>query len=447
MIKFGTDGVRGVANTELTPQLAFELGRAGAYVLKSTGTADILVGKDTRISSDMLEAALVSGICSVGGNAHLAGFIPTPAIATLVKKYGMAAGVMISASHNPVEDNGIKFFNSIGYKLDDTLEKEIEDILNNRTALPQPTGADVGRIQSVQTAVDDYTAFLKQIMGNISLKGLKVGIDCANGATYSVAPRIMEQLNATLFPIHITPTGTNINENCGSTHMNSIAEHVKKNKLDIGIAFDGDGDRCLMVDAKGNVLCGDSLMSICGNVLKEEGRLNKNTIVATTMSNLGLRKMGEKMGIEIIETNVGDRYVLEAMIAGGYNFGGEQSGHFIFLDYTTTGDGLLTALQILKFMVQKNTTLHQLNTYMKKYPQVLVNATVKNEVKGSYNQNPVIAQAITATEALFAENGRVLIRPSGTEPLIRIMIEGTDMAVLEKEANNLKAIIEKELHE
>lgn len=448
-IRFGTDGVRGVANTELTGEMAYALGRAGAHILAQNNQGkgvNILVGKDTRISCDMLEAALVAGICSVGATAHTLGVLPTPAVATMVRKHNMDAGIMISASHNEVNDNGIKFFNNQGYKLDDAIEAKIEDLINaKKESLPRPTGANIGSIKQIKNGLEEYAQILLSTMDGISLKGLKIGIDCANGATHQVAGQVITALGAMLYQIHNKPNGININENCGSTHMDSLVALVKEKSLDIGIAFDGDGDRCLVVDANGNILDGDEIMSICAHALKKEGKLAKNTVVATIMSNIGLKKMADDNNIDIINTNVGDRYVLEAMLAGGYNFGGEQSGHFIFLDHSTTGDGTLTALQLLKIMATTNKPLHELNTLMTKYPQVLVNATVPNELKATLLQNSTVATAIQKVEQTIGSTGRVLIRPSGTEPLVRVMIEGEDKAQLTKLANELKDLIEKEV--
>lgn len=442
---FGTDGVRGVANTELTPELAFNLGRAGAYVLTKDikHSARVIVGIDTRISCDMLEAALVSGMCSVGAHVFVVGVIPTPGISHLIRQYNMDAGVMISASHNPVKDNGIKFFNNEGYKLPDKLENEIENIIiSGLDTLPRPIGYNLGTKKILLNAIDDYVAFLKGTVKDIDLSGLKIGLDCANGATYKVAPLVLSSLGASIFPIHNEPNGININKDCGSTHMESLVKHVKKNNLDIGIAFDGDGDRCLVVDENGSILDGDQIMSICGNYLKNNQMLNKDTIVATVMSNLGFFMMGKVNNINIEKTDVGDRYVLECMLENGYNFGGEQSGHIIFLDYNTTGDGILTSLQLLKIMKLTGKKLSKLNIKMKVMPQILVNAKVSSNKKYSYNLNDTINQEISNLEKKFKDTGRVLIRPSGTEPLIRVMIEGEDKNMIKEEANKIAKLLE-----
>lgn len=444
---FGTDGVRGIANIELTPELAYKIGRAGAYVLNKQNQHNptIIVGMDTRISGDMLEASLISGMCSVGAKVISLGVIPTPAVAYLVKKYNADAGVMISASHNPFQDNGIKFFNSDGFKLNDSIEQEIEDYIdNNYDKIPYVEGKDLGYRQVKEEAIEDYVEFLKNTIST-TFEGLNITIDCANGATYQVAPILFEQLKANTNVIFREPNGLNINDNCGSTHMESLCKEVLNNKSNIGIAFDGDGDRCLVVDENGSIVDGDEIMAICGNYLKEQGKLKENTIVATVMSNLGLFIMGEKNNINILKTKVGDRYVLEEMLLKGLNFGGEQSGHIIYLDYNTTGDGLLTAIKILEVMKKTGKTLSELRSIIKVLPQVLINAKVNNKNKYSYLENEDIKNAIDNLEKMFEGNGRVLIRPSGTEPLVRVMIEGNDQNVLETEAKKLAKLIEEKL--
>lgn len=445
---FGTDGVRGIANIELTSELAFKLGRAGAYVLtkEKKHAPRILVGMDTRISGDMLESALVAGICSVGAHAVIAGIVPTPAVAYLVRHYGLDAGVVISASHNPVEYNGIKFFNSIGYKLRDELENEIEAIIeNDMNDLPTPTGAFVGTKVIEKEALDDYILFLKNI-ADVDLSGIKVAIDCANGASYEAAPVTLESLGATVYVIHNEPNGVNINENCGSTHMGDLCEFVKETNADIGLAFDGDADRCLAVDENGQMIDGDKILSICGMNMKEKGILKKNAIVGTIMSNLGLSIMGRKNGIEIEQTNVGDRYVLERMIEKGYNLGGEQSGHIIFLDHNTTGDGILTAIKLLCILKEKGQKASELASVMESMPQVLVNAKVDNAKKNDYMNIEEIKNAIETLNEKFSGEGRVLIRTSGTEPLIRVMIEGKNLKIMEQEAKALAELIEEKLN-
>lgn len=445
---FGTDGVRGIANTELTPELVYKLGRAGAYVLtkEKKHAAKIIVGMDTRISGDMLEAALIAGICSVGAHAISLGIVPTPAVAHLVRVYNADAGVVISASHNPVKDNGIKFFNSQGFKLRDELEDEIEDIMiNSIDSVPRPIGTEVGTRKVNDEAIFDYVDFLKTTT-DVSFDGIKIAIDCANGATYKAAPLVFEALGAEVCAIHREPDGTNINKDCGSTHMKSLIEYVKENNINVGIAFDGDGDRCLAVDENGEVVDGDQIMAIFGNYIKENGKLKNNTIVATVMSNLGLFIMGEKSGINIEKTSVGDRYVLERMLEKDYSLGGEQSGHIIFLEHNTTGDGILTAIQLLSIMKKTNKKLSELKNVMEVMPQVLINAKVDSKKKNDYLKDEVIKNAITEVEKKFEGEGRVLIRPSGTEAIVRVMIEGRDKEILKLEAEKLVKLIEERLN-
>ena len=445
---FGTDGVRGLANSELTAELAYNLGRAAAFVLARSKNHEpkIIVGKDTRISGYMLESAITAGICSVGAKTILAGVVPTPGIAYLVRKYKCDAGVVISASHNPFQDNGIKFFNSDGYKLSDTIEEQIENIMSDgKDSLPYPTGSDLGFLTYRHDAVNDYIRFLTKVLGNFSLSNLKIGLDCANGATFKAAPQVFKNLGAKVFVINNKPNGKNINLNCGSTHLLGLVDFVLENKLDVGFGFDGDGDRCLAVDKNGNIIHGDEILSICGHYMKQKGLLNQNTIVATIMSNLGLFMMGKKYGILVEKTAVGDRYVLEKMRKYGYNLGGEQSGHIIFSDYNTTGDGILTALYLSKIMSETNKNLLSLNNLMSVMPQVLVNAKVNNSKKNQYMFNPQIKSEIKRLEEKFSDNGRILIRPSGTEPLVRVMLEGMDKSTLSTEALRLAGIIEKNL--
>lgn len=444
---FGTDGVRGVANLELTPELAYKIGRAGAYVLNKENQhkPTIIVGMDTRISGDMLEASLVAGMCSVGAKVISLGIIPTPAVAHLVKKYNADAGVMISASHNPFQDNGIKFFNNNGFKLSDNIEEEIENYIDNSyDKIPYVQGKDLGYKEVKEEAIEDYIQFLKSTI-DTNFEGLNITIDCANGATYQVAPILFEELKANTNVIFREPNGININDNCGSTHMESLCKEVVANKSNIGIAFDGDGDRCLVVDENGSIVDGDEIMAICGNYLKQQGKLKEDTIVATVMSNLGLFIMGEANNINILKTKVGDRYVLEEMLLKGLNFGGEQSGHIIYLDYNTTGDGLLTAIKLLEVMKNTGKKLSELRTIIKVLPQVLINAKVNNKNKYNYLENEEIKNAIENVEKIFEGNGRVLIRPSGTEPLVRVMIEGNDQSILETEAKKLAKLIEEKL--
>ena len=446
-VLFGTDGVRGIANKELTGELAFNLGRAGAYVLtkENKHAPKILVGMDTRISGDMLESALVAGICSVGAHAVLVGIVPTPAVAYLVKKYKLDAGVVISASHNPVEYNGIKFFNNQGYKLRDDLENEIEDlILNNIESIPAPTGKEIGTKEVCEYSLEDYIDFLKSKTDS-KFNGIKVAIDCANGASYKAAPIALLDLGASVSIIHNEPDGTNINENCGSTHIDQIKQFVKENGADIGFAFDGDADRCLAVDENGELIDGDKILAICGLNMKNKGTLKKDAIVGTVMSNLGFMIMGKENGIKIEQAAVGDRYVLENMLKSGYNLGGEQSGHIIFLDHNTTGDGVLTAIQFLTVMKESGKKASELAKVMETMPQVLVNAKVNNSKKNDYLKVIEIKTAIDELTQKFSDEGRVLIRTSGTEPLVRVMIEGKDIEVMEKEAKKLASLIEDKL--
>ncbi|WP_054741609.1 phosphoglucosamine mutase [Cellulosilyticum ruminicola] len=444
---FGTDGVRGVANTELTGKLAYQVGQAGAYVLtkETKKQPKIIVARDTRISGTMLEAALVAGICSVGAKAISVGVVPTPAVAYLTRELGADAGVMISASHNPLEFNGIKFFNSEGYKLRDELEEEIENLILTRSDnIPAPTGEEIGTWDMDHSVIDKYIDYVcNTIPGD--LNGLKVLIDCANGAASEVAPIALARLGADVEVIHHKPNGVNINKLCGSTHMKDLQSQVVGRKAEVGIAFDGDADRCLAVDENGEMIDGDQILSIVGLDMKERGILKRDTIVATVMSNLGFTVMSKEKDINLIQTRVGDRYVLEKMLKHGYNLGGEQSGHVIFLDYNTTGDGLITAIQLLYVMKKTGKPLSELKQCMQIFPQVLINAHVKNENKHAYIEDLEIQERIAALEEKFKGEGRVLIRPSGTEPLVRVMIEGKDQAVIEKEAQELAAFIEERL--
>lgn len=441
---FGTDGVRGVANKELTPLLAMQLGQAGASVLtkETSHKPTIMVGCDTRISGDMLANALMAGVCSVGANAVYVGVVPTPAVAYLTRKNHMDAGVVISASHNPVEFNGIKFFDANGYKLPDAMEDEIEAIIkNDMKDLAFPTGTEIGSITYRTDAREDYVKHATEAIP-VDLHGMKIVADCAEGASYYTSVEALKLLGADVVAIHNNPDGTNINAGCGSTHMEELMERVKAEKADVGLAFDGDADRLLAVDEKGNKVDGDQIMGIVGNYLKEQKKLKKDTIVATVMSNLGFFLMGEKQGIHMEQTKVGDRYVLERMRQIGANLGGEQSGHVIFLDENTTGDGLLSALHLLQVLVDTKKSLSELATIMEVLPQALVNAKVPNDKKNSYMENPQIADAIDALTKKFAGEGRVLIRPSGTEPLVRVMIEGRDQNRIQEEAEKLAALIE-----
>ena len=443
---FGTDGVRGVANSELTPELAFKIGRAGAYVLTSDAhKPKILVGRDTRISGEMLESALIAGICSVGAQAVCVGVIPTPAIAYLVRTQEFDAGVMISASHNPFEHNGIKYFNSEGYKLSDEIEERIEAIiLDNAEEISRPTHENVGRISHDSTLCEKYIKFAASTT-EVRLDGMKIAIDCANGASSVTAQKALEMLGAEVDVINNSPDGININADCGSTHIEGLMCYVTEVGADMGLAFDGDADRVLAVSEKGEYVDGDKIMAICALDLKARGKLKKNTIVATVMSNLGLFVMGREKGLNIEKTKVGDRYVLEEMLKSDYSIGGEQSGHVILLEHNTTGDGLVTGIQLASAVKKSGKTLSELAGVMDVYPQVLINAKVKTENKERYTEDAEIMAAIEKIEAEFANNGRVLIRPSGTEPLVRVMIEGKDESVIRARAEALADLIVKKL--
>lgn len=441
---FGTDGVRGVANEELTPLLAMQLGQAGAYVLSKENKhkPTIMVGCDTRISGDMLANALMAGACSVGANAVYVGVVPTPAVAYLTKKYKVDAGVVISASHNPVEFNGIKFFDGNGYKLPDSMEDEIEDLIrSDMKNIKFPIGSGVGKIKYRTDAREEYINHAVQSV-NADLSNLKIVVDCAEGASYYTSVEALKELGAEIIAIHNNPDGTNINANCGSTHMEELMARVVYEKANIGLAFDGDADRLLAVDENGKVVDGDQIMAIVGNHMKEQGKLKGDTIVVTVMSNLGFFLMAEKNGIQAEQTKVGDRYVLERMREIGASLGGEQSGHVIFLDENTTGDGLLSALHLLQVLVETGKPLSELASVMDVLPQALVNAKVPNHKKERYMEYPEIADAIEKLNGMFAGEGRVLIRPSGTEPLVRVMIEGKDQRMIEKEARKLAELIQ-----
>lgn len=444
---FGTDGVRGIANTELTNELAYKLGKFGAHVLtkETHHKARILIGKDTRVSGDMLESALISGMLSAGCDVIKVGVVPTPAIAYLVRHLKVDAGVMISASHNPVEYNGIKFFNGEGFKLSDAIEDEIEDyILNDKELETILSGTEIGRKTEVYKAGDIYSAYVKE-SAFVDLTGLKVAIDCANGAAYEVAYQTLKSLGAEVDAFYHEPDGYNINKNCGSTHIEVIGKIVKEGNYHVGLAFDGDADRLLAVDENGDFVDGDKIMTICGINLKSRGLLPHDTVVTTVMSNIGMDEAFRNNGLQAVKAKVGDRYVLEEMLKGGYALGGEQSGHIIFLNTNTTGDGLMTAVQLLCVLKESGKAMSELASVMTVYPQVLKNAHVKNENKNAYQNDEVIMAKIAEVEAYFHGNGRVLIRPSGTEPLVRVMIEGNDQSVLEQYAGELKTLIETRL--
>lgn len=441
---FGTDGVRGIANKELTPELAFNLGKAGAYVLKTKNERPIVViGKDTRISGDMLENALTAGILAVGGNVIKAGVIPTPAVAYLAKYYDADAGIVISASHNTFEYNGIKFFNGEGYKLDDMLEEKIEDIIiSNVDVNSHITGDLIGKcLEASENASDLYVKHLLKTV-DYRLDGKKIALDCANGASYEIAEKVYRALGAETVVMGNKPNGVNINDGCGSTHPEKLGELVKSTGADIGLAFDGDADRLIVVDEKGCVIDGDRVIAICARMLKEQGRLAKNRVTATVMSNIGFHKAMEESGIEVDVTGVGDRYVLERMLETGCVIGGEQSGHIIFREYTTTGDGVLSSLQFMGAIKDSDKKPSELAAEIEIFPQVLVNARINNDYKKTYMKDEEVAHAIEEIEQQLAGNGRVLIRPSGTEPLVRVMLEGNDKQQIDDLAHELAELIE-----
>lgn len=444
---FGTDGVRGVANKELTNELALSIGKAAAKVLAGElgRKPTVMIGKDTRASGDMLEAALTAGLCSVGANVLAVGIVPTPAVAYLVERYGCDAGIMISASHNPCEYNGIKIFQSTGYKLDDAIEEKIEAIvLDNAEEIPMKTGGEVGNRLYCKTAVKDYVDHVVSTT-DVRFDGMKIALDCANGSASVCAKDIFTALGARCYMLSDTPDGENINLNCGSTHPEELMQFVKGNDLDLGLAFDGDADRMLAVDENGELIDGDKIIAICAKRMKSEGTLAKDTAVVTVMSNMGFFKFCEEEGINCAKTAVGDRYVLEKMLADGYNIGGEQSGHVIFLDYATTGDGELTGVQLLKTVVKSKKKLSELAKIMTVYPQVLINVEVTPEGKQKYNNDEYIISAVQQAEMELMGDGRVLVRVSGTEPLVRVMLEGKDYEKITALGNKIADVVRERL--
>ena len=441
---FGTDGVRGIANSELTPELAFRLGKAGAAVLSRENERPVFViGKDTRLSGDMLENALTAGILAVGGNVIKVGVIPTPAVAYLVKYYGADAGIVISASHNPYEYNGIKFFNGQGFKLDDAIEDKIEDlVLSDAFPNDHMTGEALGRcLKAEDDAVELYCRFLLSTIDK-KLDGMKIVLDCANGASYRTAPAVYRALGAEVITIGCNPDGTNINDHIGSTHPELLQQKVVEEKADIGLAFDGDADRLIVVDERGLVIDGDKTICICAKMLKDAGKLAENKVTATVMSNIGFHKyVRNVIGADVEVTGVGDRYVLESMLNTGCVIGGEQSGHIIFLNYTTTGDGTLSSLQFIKAVLESGKKPSELSDEIEIYPQVLINARVANENKHAYEDDEEVQQKIEKIEDELKTTGRVLIRPSGTEPLVRVMLEGENVERLHELAQDLADLI------
>lgn len=442
---FGTDGVRGIANSELTPELAFKLGKAGAYVLSKNKTRPVvIIGKDTRLSGDMLEDALSAGILAVGGNVIKVGVLPTPAIAYLVKEYKADAGVVISASHNPFEYNGIKFFNGEGFKLDDDIEDQIEDIiLRDIDVNSHITGEKLGRcLEADDDAADRYAAFLESTI-DVDIKGRKLVLDCANGAAYKIAEMVYTDLGADITVIGNKPDGININDKCGSTHPENLQAEVVRQGAFMGLAYDGDADRLIAVDEKGRIIDGDKLICICARMMKERGQLPGDKVTATVMSNIGFHKYIEAMGCSVDVTTVGDRYVLESMLKTGCAIGGEQSGHIIFLNHTTTGDGILSSLQLLQAIILSGKSPSELSDEIEIFPQVLKNARVKNENKDRYKTDKEIIDAIEAAEKEMEGQGRVLIRPSGTEPLVRVMLEGQNVEHITALAEKLAILMTK----
>ncbi len=444
---FGTDGVRGIANKELTPELAMNLGRAAATVLavNSRRRPLFVVGMDTRISSEMLSNAITAGLCSVGADVLILGVVPTPAVAYLIGKYKADAGIMISASHNSAEFNGIKMFSGDGYKLPDVLEEQIEEIVINEIKSSETLiGGDVGKVTYMNSAIKDYIDHLKSTVPN-SLDGLRIAVDCANGSASVVAEELMKQLGADATILYDKPDGININEDCGSTHIENLSKYVIENKMDLGVAFDGDADRCLCVDENGELIDGDQVMAICSLDMKERGRLAKNTVIGTILTNLGFIKYCEANGINFIATKVGDKFVLEEMLLEEYNFGGEQSGHVIFRDFATTGDGELTAIQLLSLVKRSGKKLSELSKVMKKYPQVSINVNVTNDGKVKFYTNTAVKKSIETAKEELGDKGRIVVRPSGTEPKIRVMVECNDEELMNKIANEVAKIVKNEL--
>lgn len=440
---FGTDGIRGVANEELDSLLAYKIGKAAAFVLTkhNNGKAKILIGKDTRISSDMLEAALVAGICSVGADVEALGTIPTPAVAYLTIKHRADAGIVISASHNPYEYNGIKIFAGNGYKLSDQLEEEIESYIDKHEEIPLEIGEKLGRIiKSEIEPIEEYTDYIASTIDG-DLSGLNVAVDCANGAACKTASRLFRKLECRAEIRFYEPDGININDGCGSTHLGKLQKRVRSGAFDLGVAFDGDADRCLIIDNEGEVLDGDRIMAVCAAKMKQQGKLRNNAFVATILSNMGLHEYAKNNGFDIVCSNVGDRYVLEKMLEGGYILGGEQSGHVIFLEYASTGDGELTAIQFMKILKDSGKKASEIANEVVPYPQVMINVKVPNKDKYTLTDKPNINEAIENAEKELGE-GRILVRPSGTEALVRVMVEAKNENLVNKVAEDVAKVIE-----
>lgn len=445
---FGTDGARGVANTELTCELAMQIGRAAAMVLTDSNQGKrpvVMIGKDTRASGDMLEGALVAGLCSVGADVILLGVVPTPAVAYLVTKYGTDAGVMISASHNPCEYNGIKIFSGSGYKLPDEMENKIEAIvLDNICEIPNPTAGGVGMVTHKYDAVDEYIEHVASTI-NVRLDGLRIALDCANGSSSVTAEKLFTALGANYEIFNSTPDGVNINEKCGSTHIEGLQQIVRQQGFDAGFAFDGDADRCLAVDNEGKLVDGDYIMALLAEDMTERGTLAGNAIVGTILTNMGFHKFCADRGMNFIAAKVGDRYVLEEMLKNGYNLGGEQSGHIIFLDHCTTGDGQLTAVQICGLLARSGKKFSEFTSLITPYPQTMVNVRVSADGKAKLATCEAVNSAVAAAEAELGDTGRIIVRMSGTEPLIRVMTEGENEEQIIRIANELADVIKTHL--
>lgn len=449
---FGTDGIRRIANTELSPELVYKVAKAGAYVLsKHTNHAPtILIGRDTRISGTLIESAMTAGFLSYGANVKILDVMPTPAVAYLTRRFKADASVVISASHNTYEFNGVKYFSNKGMKIPDDLEEEIEDVMDSGKIDELTAVNDKIGVSEIRTdLLDEYVYFFRknfeEELEQFDKDNFVVAVDTANGATSVVADKIFKVLGINHKIINDNPDGININDNCGSTHLEGLKKFVVENKCNLGIAYDGDGDRCLAVDENGNEIDGDKILAILSNSFKQKGILKNDTVVATVMSNLGLNKYAESNNINFVQTKVGDRYVLEEMLKNGYNLGGEQSGHVICLDYNPTGDGILTSILLIRAMLEQNKTASEISSVMKAYPQVLVNARIKNDKKDEYKNDPEIKAEIEKLESEFSGNGRVLIRASGTEPLIRVMIEGENQEYIKEKATKLAKLIEEKL--
>ena len=450
---FGTDGIRRIANTELTPELVYKVAKAGAYALSkhTDHTPTILIGRDTRLSGTLIESAMTAGFLSYGANVKQLGVIPTPGVAYLTKRLKADASVVISASHNTYDFNGVKYFSNKGMKIPDEIEEEIEEIIESGKLDELTANSDkIGVAEDRQDLLEEYVFFFRKIfeekLENYDKENFVVGLDVANGATYKVAKQVFDKLGINYVIINNEPNGLNINENCGSTHIENLKNLVIEKHLSLGIAYDGDGDRCLAIDENGNEIDGDAILAIFAAYLKEKGRLKKDTLVATVMSNLGLKKFAKNNEVNFEETKVGDRYVLEKMLKEGYNLGGEQSGHIILLDYNPTGDGILTSLMLIQIMLEKNKKLSELSSIIKKYPQVLINIKVNSEKKKEYESDEEIQKEIRKLQEEFKDNGRVLVRASGTEPIIRVMIEGEDQKDIEAKAQKLSILIKNKLN-